>query len=273
MRRVRLGGFGCVVAIALAGCTGQGDEGAPEATSSEQSTEAESSLAPLAIETPPAWTSESLGLGDVDDAQLLDGRAVLNGSVPDRDGSEGVLVIADADAGRELWRLDDFAPIPGGPDLLLYLAADVLAGAPGSEVVYVEGVLASTVPSGQSEVVALSLTDGSLRWRAPVTGSPSFVGAMPEHVAVRLDGLASPTPGRSASSALVLDAGTGALSWESAGFAAEVLAGDALLGSWPTDPPSADPAADEVPGVLELADGAEALAGERGDGDRPSTHR
>lgn len=36
-----------------------------------------------------------------------------------------------------------------------------------------------------------------------------------------------------------------------------MLAGDALLGSWPADPPSADPSTPGLPGVLELADGAE----------------
>lgn len=113
--------LGCVVAIALAGCTGQRDEGAPEATSG-QPTEPESSLARLAIAPQPAWTSESLGLGDVDDAQLVDGRAVLNGRATDASGGSGVLVVADADTGREVWRLDDLAPVPGAPDPLLYSA-------------------------------------------------------------------------------------------------------------------------------------------------------
>lgn len=148
-----------------------------------------------------------------------------------------------------------------------------MTGDPGGDVVYVVAVLASTLPFGQSEVAALSLTDGSLRWRAPTTGSPTFVGATPDQVAVRSDGLESPAPGLPASSTLVLDAGTGELSWERAGFAAEVLSGDALLGSWPSDPPSEDPLAPGLPGCTAACRGRGALAERRADGDRPRIHR
>ncbi|MBT2208867.1 PQQ-binding-like beta-propeller repeat protein [Actinomadura sp. NEAU-AAG7] len=125
----------------------------------------------LAFGRNPLWDERTLGMTDVDGAELRGGAAVVTG----RSASAGRLVVADARTGTIRWSADGGDPLLGGDGALAYDGppdAEGVRGLSGGPVL----VDADTSPGGWSVIVQYAKgADGEERGVAALSGEDGRV--------------------------------------------------------------------------------------------------
>ncbi|TDC55845.1 hypothetical protein E1281_10335 [Actinomadura sp. KC345] len=157
----------------------------------EASASARPVLKPPGIDATPLWTAVTsaaaasgtvpgsagdMGLTTVEDVRLAGGALVLTGrDAEDDDRDEQVVV--DVENGKVRWSVRDGASLGGGAEAT-FVGVSPVTGLGGPRIVDMGGEWLSFVeyrgPGGVEGVAALSLKDGSVRWKKQVTSGNGY---------------------------------------------------------------------------------------------------